>query len=266
MAINKITAGLASAPSVFAQPVLNQLQALAIACGQRKRASGGYILKGSLFNIGGSMYVADADTAITGTKSSYIKITASGKTATAEYVSSVSGVSWDGAFQGCYDTNKNLYITEEQFGIRPPYEVLSGSGTYTVPPDVFTLHVKMYGPGGHGSSGGTSTGGNGGASGAITEMDLNVEPMKTYAYTITSSGTTFGDNSARTNTNLLGQTSYGNYGGNGGGFGGGSGGASQHNGHDATGTYGGGGGGGGVHSTSTTTSGGSGALGRIELS
>jgi len=265
MAINKKTTPL-STPDNFASPVINQLAALLTVASNTKRASGGYILKGALFNIGGSMFMADSDTAISGTTSDYIKLTVSGDTATAAYVTNISGVSWNGAYQGCFDSSGNLYITDEQYGIHPPYTVLSGSGTYTVPPNVFVLHVKMYGPGSNGSAGGTSTGGNGGVSGGITEMDLNVEPMETYAYTITSSITTFGDYSASTNTRLLGQTSYGNYGGNGGGFGGGSGGASQYNGHDATGTYGAGGGGGGSHSTSTTTSGGSGALGRIELS
>jgi len=113
MAINKITAGLADGPSVFATPVINQLAALLTLSGEAKRYADGYIMKGALFNIGGTMYMADSDTAISGSASDYIAITASGDIATASYVSSLSGVSWDGAYNGWFDASGTLYIFDE---------------------------------------------------------------------------------------------------------------------------------------------------------
>ena len=270
MAINKKTTPL-STPDNFASPVINQLAALLTVSSSTKRASGGYILKGALFNIGGSMFMADSDTAISGTASDYIKLTVSGDTATAAYVTNISGVSWNGAYQGCFDSSGNLYITDEQYGIHPPYTVLSGSGTYTVPPNVFVLHVKMYGPGSDGSAGGTF-GGSGGASGGLYETDIDVTPMDTYSYSVTTTSTVFGAYTATKGTGIkAARVEYGTSGAHGGGYGGGSGGGSGgtlgRNGGSATGTYGGGGGGGGASTSSIIAgSGGSGALGRVELS
>lgn len=263
MAINKITAGLASGPSAFAQPVLNQLAAMLTVASSTKRASGGYILKGALFNIGGSMFMADSDTAISGTASDYIKLTVSGEIASAAYTADVSGVSWNGLYQGCFDISGNLYITDEQYGIRPPYEVLSGIGTYTVPTNVFNLHIKMYGPGEDGDDhGGGGRTGAGGASGELVEMNMDVIPLETYSYSVTSVSTVFDSTTAEKGKGIpTSEVQSNSYGTCGAGYGGGAGGVSRVDGSDATGTYGGGGGGAGSYAY-----GGSGALGRIEIS
>src|SRR5690606_23973393 len=56
------------------------------------------VLEGAVFNVGGTIYLADDDTAISGTPSPYVKITPSGATAAAAYVADLTGVSWDGAY------------------------------------------------------------------------------------------------------------------------------------------------------------------------
>lgn len=71
------------------------------------------ILEGSIFNIGGSVYRADADTAITGVASDYVKITPAGATASAAYVSNLTGVTWNSAYNGYYDVGGNLYLFDE---------------------------------------------------------------------------------------------------------------------------------------------------------
>ena len=113
MAINKITAPLAASPSVFAQPVLNQLAALLTITNDAKRYADGNILKGAIFNIGGTMYMADSDTAISGTTSDYIAITASGDSATASYTANINNASWNGSYKGWFDTAGVLYIFDE---------------------------------------------------------------------------------------------------------------------------------------------------------
>ena len=116
MAIVKITSPLATAPNVFASPVINQLLALAVDCNHGYRIGGGVVKKGSLWNIGGVMFIADADTAILGSKNQglsncamAIKFSVSGNKATATYVSNLTGVSWNGEYQGYYDASGNMY-------------------------------------------------------------------------------------------------------------------------------------------------------------
>lgn len=116
MAIIKITSPLATAPNVFASPVINQLLALAVDCNHGYRIGGGVVKKGSLWNIGGVMFIADADTPINGSKNQglstcamAIKFTVSGDTATASYVNDLTGVTWNGEYQGYYDASGNMY-------------------------------------------------------------------------------------------------------------------------------------------------------------
>lgn len=71
------------------------------------------VLKGAIFQVGGVIYLADADTAITGTGSNYVKITASGATASAAYVADLTGVSWSTTYNGYYDVSGNLYVFDE---------------------------------------------------------------------------------------------------------------------------------------------------------
>jgi len=121
MAINKITSPLSTGPSVFAVPVINQLAALLNCFNKSAIIKNGYILKGSLFCIGGTMYIADDDTAITGTASDYVAITANGNTATAAYVSSLSSVAWNAAYHNYYDTAGVLYLFDESDAINDGY-------------------------------------------------------------------------------------------------------------------------------------------------
>jgi len=77
------------------------------------RVVGGNIVKGSVFQIGGAIYYADSDTAITGSASDYVKITPAGATASASYVADLSGVSWSDEYNGYVDVSGNLYIFDE---------------------------------------------------------------------------------------------------------------------------------------------------------
>jgi hypothetical protein len=112
MAINLVTAPLATAPNVFSTPVINNLQVHSINAEVIQRVSAGYVMKGAVFSIGGSLYVCDGDTAITGTQSTGIavKLTPSGSIASPSYVSSLTGVTWNGDNHGWYDGSGNLYI------------------------------------------------------------------------------------------------------------------------------------------------------------
>lgn len=73
----------------------------------------GNIFKGAVLYVGGTTYIADSDTAITGTTSDYVKITPSGATASASYVVDLTGVSWNDTYNGYYDVSGNLYIFDE---------------------------------------------------------------------------------------------------------------------------------------------------------
>ena len=73
----------------------------------------GEIPQGVVLQIGGVVYRADSDTAITGTTSDYVRIVPDGATATAEYVADLSGVTWNTQYNGYYDTSGNLYVFDE---------------------------------------------------------------------------------------------------------------------------------------------------------
>jgi len=71
------------------------------------------VFQGAVFQIGGSVYLADSDTAITGTPSDYVQITPAGATASAAYVANLTGVTWNAVYNGWYDGSGNLYIFDE---------------------------------------------------------------------------------------------------------------------------------------------------------
>lgn len=73
----------------------------------------GNIVKGAVFNIGGTVYQATADTAIAGGASAYVKITPAGAAATAAYVANLAGVAWNDTYAGYYDGAGNLYLFDE---------------------------------------------------------------------------------------------------------------------------------------------------------
>lgn len=71
------------------------------------------VLEGAVFHVAGTVYLADSDTAITGTPSDYVKITPSGATAAASYVANLTGVTWNDTYNGYYDVSNNLYVFDE---------------------------------------------------------------------------------------------------------------------------------------------------------
>jgi len=130
MPISKISAPGAT-PSGIGDwsAVVAMLSALVMDKEQPARVAGSIVPQGSFFNIGGSLYVATADTAISGTPSPFVKIAASGDSASAEFIVSLSGVAWNSAYKGYYDAEGNLYIFDERnsdppsvFSYRPQNE------------------------------------------------------------------------------------------------------------------------------------------------
>ena len=156
------------------------------------------IEKGSVFIIGDTVYYADADTAISGTSSAYVQITPSGATATAAFVASLAGVSWNSTYVGWYDGSGNLYVFDEGYALAEGeisevhsrsvnmaedgdvyvpgvltgigrIEKLTGSGNWSVPAGVRRVKVTMSGGGGGaGGGGGTTRGGDGSAGSETT--------------------------------------------------------------------------------------------------
>lgn len=178
-----------------------------------------------------------------------------------------------------------------------------GTYSWTVPPNVTSICVEVWGGGGNGGTGGWSGGvsnghfGGGGGGGGYGYQCFLVVPGTTYSVTvggasgtsslgtlISASGGVAGDNATTTVNGLggnggasaasfnisgtngsAGGGSYGNSGGNGGaGANGGAGGAGGvPNPGVGSGTFPGGGGGGGYGSTSSNNTGGGGALGKV---
>lgn len=272
------------------------------------RISGGYVIRGSVVHFAGAWYVTDSDTAIGGSASEYVKLTNNAGTVSASYTSSLTGVSWNKTWNGYYssggeyfifdvvkaygagliaDTNGLMFWKPSQytswFLSQTPTQIqaqsifipdsrttLTGTGTYTVPANVYRIKVKMIGPGLAGGNGSYGLAGSGGASGEELEFYLNVTPGQTFSYSITSSSTVFGSTTATAGGGYLGGkgsipgSGIGYQGGNGGGYKAGAGGNEDQNGYSATNGYGGGGGGGGrTTSVGGSTTGGSGGLGTI---
>lgn len=75
------------------------------------------IPQGTIVTIGGAVYKATADESITGTASNYVKVTPSGDglTATASYISSLTGVTWNSVYNHYIDTGSpaSLYLFSE---------------------------------------------------------------------------------------------------------------------------------------------------------
>ena len=144
MAINRIDAP-ATTPATFWPQVINQLAALVLDKEDNERIVGGFVKQGSLFNVGGILYVADADTAISGTEitSLAVKITPSGATASASYVSSLTGVTWNSAYKGWYDISGNLYVRDY---VTAGNYLIPGMDTSILPTfeTTSTTYVKAY--------------------------------------------------------------------------------------------------------------------------
>jgi len=69
------------------------------------------IRAGSIFFLGGILLEAESNQSISGTTSDIVKIKISDYTA--EYVSSMTGIEWNNAYNGYYDSDGNLYIISE---------------------------------------------------------------------------------------------------------------------------------------------------------
>lgn len=112
MPINRIT-GPNSTPTVVGdyQAQNNQIGGLIL----REDVipwTGTTMTEGLILQVGGTLYKVEGTVTITGTESDYVRIVPAGATATAEFVSSLSGVSWDVAGNGMYDGSGRRYIVQ----------------------------------------------------------------------------------------------------------------------------------------------------------
>ncbi len=78
------------------------------------------IVQGAVFQVGGTIYYANAATAIGGVASAYIKLTPSGdgSTVAPTYIADLTGVTWNSTYNGYYDVSGNAYIFNMQFNYR----------------------------------------------------------------------------------------------------------------------------------------------------
>jgi hypothetical protein len=192
MAITKLAAP-GSVPASIADwsAVVAQLSALVMDKEAPFRISGSSVLKGSLFNIGGVLYVADDDTAISGTASDIVQLSPSGATVTAAFVADLTGVSWNAAYKGYYDDAGNLYVFDEP-SYRHGRSAFFKSGIWVCPLGVSQVLLTGIGGGGNGGAGGaaysqagTGGGGGGGGSGAYADrIPVTVVPGTVYAVTV----------------------------------------------------------------------------------
>ena len=110
------------------------------------RVISGNIKKGSIFQIGGSVYIADADTAITGVASEYIKITpdTENDVADAAYVADLTGVTWNDTYNGYYDASGNLYLFNEAVALAAE-EIAVIGGRYLTQESDGSVKIKIKG-------------------------------------------------------------------------------------------------------------------------
>jgi hypothetical protein len=267
--------------------------------------SGSYIQRGSAVNIGGKWYVASVDIAITGSASAYVKLSVTGTTIAASFVANLTGVSWNKQWNGWYDVTGNYYVFDEvralAFGQiatlhsishwRPSSSwatffqvelknsdmqragrisggevVITANGNWTVPANVYWIEGYVKGPGGDGTVGTASYGGDGGADGREVYFSMNVTPGTNIAAAFTTSSTTFGSITASKGGGFRGSRGTLYTGGNGAGIGAGRGGNQAANGGAGTNGTGSGGGGGGSASGSTAPGeGGIGGTGKVVI-
>lgn len=270
------------------------LQTIGNGMGGGSRVVGSVFPRGAVVFFAGAWYIADADTAISGTASKYVKITNTAGVLSLSFVADITGVTWNKQYQGYYDALGNMYLFDEiiaygdgvidtlytvvntrvsqEFSkiisnistnykrlLRPTGKTILtvGSGTYTVPAGVYNIEVFLQGPGQTGFTGGVGgIYGRGGASGATLHKVIDVTPGQTIAWLVSASTTTFGSDALSSGGGHNGQQ-WANgqaYPGFGGGDGGGN--------NTRSPIAGSGGGGMGSY---TVGDGQSGATGRIEI-
>lgn len=77
------------------------------------RVIGSNVKRGSIVYFAGAWYVTDADTAISGTASDYVRLTNNAGVISAAFVSSISTVSFNRTWNGWYDSSLRLHIFDE---------------------------------------------------------------------------------------------------------------------------------------------------------
>ena len=278
-----LVVGPDNAPSTSADwdKVNYVLQTIGLDINKPTQITEGYILRGSVLFFAGAWYVADSDTAVTGSASDYIKLVNTAGVVTAEYVEALVDVTFNRTWNGWYDPDGNLYIFDEikAYGIGDTTEVgsfrnwfpslnwskaisrvlsaanlarlfrldaevvLTGSGNWTVPAGVYWIEGEIIAPGTAGGTGGLS-GGNGGDAGRRQYFGQAVTPGDEITYACTYASTIFGSTTLLAGGGDVGGMRSQYFGGSGGGIGG-RGGAAGEDGERGKDGEGGGGGGGG---------------------
>lgn len=119
--INSPTSSTTTPQTDFATPVINYLNSFINTYTKTGIINNGNILNGTVLCFNGAMYKATSNTIISGTESNYVKITASGTSASAAYVSSLPSVTYNTEYGGYYDENNNLYLFDELNAITDGY-------------------------------------------------------------------------------------------------------------------------------------------------
>lgn len=237
MAINLIVAPSAVPAAVADYEQQNALiAALALAAQGASRVSGANIVKGAVFLVGGSVYLAAADTSISGTASDYVKLTITGTTLVPSFVADLTGVTWSSTWNGYYDASGNLYefdekkalatalVTVERFHGSQPHgqATFFASGSLVVPIGISTIHVSGCAHGGAGVVQAPTGGGGGGGGEWVYKKALTVIPGETLTITIGGAGASTyiehanGDDILALGYGAAASTVYGGAGGTGG--------------------------------------------------
>lgn len=89
------------------------LQGIGNALGNAVKIIDSNFQRGAVIFFAGAWYIADSDTAITGTASDYVKVTNTDGVLSLSFVANITGVTWNKSYQGWYDASTNLYIFDE---------------------------------------------------------------------------------------------------------------------------------------------------------
>ena len=220
------------------------LQTIGLDINSPTRLTSGYILRGSVIFFAGAWYVADSDTAISGSETDYVKLENDAGTVTASYVAALVDVTFNRSWNGWYDPDGDLYIFDEMkaFGDGAVSELatirdwrpvqnwakalsrsfsssnldklftlsspvyLTGTGTWTVPDGIYYINYSIVGPGADGTS--SSTGGYGGNAGEVITGSKQVEPGDELTYNCGTLSTIFDSITALKGLGLPGSPPY----------------------------------------------------------
>ncbi|MFA5643686.1 MAG: hypothetical protein WC949_03945, partial [Candidatus Paceibacterota bacterium] len=136
-------------------------------------------------------------------------------------------------------------------------QVLTATGTFTIPAGVAKVYVELYGAGGGGGSGNYGASGSGGGAGGVVTGFLTVSPGQNISVTTGSGGSAWAAG-GQSSLTYASNTIYAYGGGAGGYYQGGAGGSGSAGGLSGFVVQNGGGGSGGVGSYSASAAGGSG--------